>query len=190
MNTYNHYLKQSIAVGNDVASLGWLLTSRNKKLVPSESILWQAIQKNRAVVVTEWAHLFPEMFSTLSVQQIFDNVTSPEMAFALAQAPIDWEEDIDDKGVVVALGDVWMERFPFLHDQLAHQRLPADIIEEARKRYEEISARLAPLEQTILDDHALDDHAGDILNTNTSTLLPVEMEDHREFIQSFKHDDH
>lgn len=185
MNTYNHYLKQSISVGNDVASLGWLLTSHNKKLVPSEAILWQAIEKNRAVVVTEWTHLFPEMFSTLSVQQIFDNVHSAEMAFALAQAPIDWEEDIDNNGIVVALGDVWMEHFPFLHDQLAHQRLPADIIEEARKRYEEISARLAPLEQTSVDEHSCN-----ALNETTSGLLPLDqMEDHREFIQSFKRDE-
>lgn len=185
MNTYNHYLKQSISVGNDVASLGWLLTSHNKKLIPSEAILWKAIEKNRAVVVTEWANLFPEMFFTLSVQQIFDNVHSSEMAFALAQAPIDWEEEIDNNGIVIALGDVWMERFPFLHDQLAHQRLPVDIIEEARKRYEKISARLAPFEQTRVEEHCSP------VEEKTSGLLPLnEMEDHKEFIQSFKRSDH
>lgn len=186
MNTYNHYLKQSISVGNDVASLGWLLTSHNKTLIPSEAILWQAIQKNRAVVVTEWTRLFPEMFSVLSVQQIFDNVHSPEMAFALAQAPIDWEEDVDDKGVVVALGDAWMERFPFLQDQLAHQRLPADIIDEARKRYEEISARLAPLEQSAVVEASTTEEYKD----NSTTVLPLPgIEDHRDFMNSFKRTD-
>jgi len=163
------------------------LTSHNKKLIPSENILWQAIQKNRAVVVTEWTRLFPEMFSVLSVQQIFDNVHSPEMAFALAQSPIDWEEDIDDNGVVLALGDAWMERFPFLHDQLAHQRLPADIIEEARKRYQEISARLEPLEQSAVVEASAPEEPQSISPT---TLSPLgEIEDHRDFMNSFKHAD-
>lgn len=185
MNTYNHYLKQSIAAGNDVASLGWLLTSHNKGLVPAEELLWNAIEKNRAVVVTEWTELFPDMFCGLSVQKIFDCVYTPEMAFALAQSPIDWEEEIDHNGVVTPLGDVWMERFPFLHDQLAHQRLPADIIEKARKRYETISAQLAPFEQTVLEVSTTEEHKGN----STTVLPPHEIEDHRDFMNSFKRTD-
>lgn len=185
MNTYNHYLKQSICVGNDVASLGWLLTSHNKNLIPSETILWHAIEKNRAVVVTEWARLFPEMFSALSVQKIFDTVVSYEMAFAVAQAPVDWEEDVDDNGIVSALGDVWVERFPFLEEELTHQRLPADIVEEARKRYEEISARLAPLEQTVLGAEASEDTTE--RPKPALAQLPLdEIEDHSEFLNTFK----
>lgn len=188
MNTYNHYLKQSICVGNDVAALGWLLTSHNKKITPSEAILWHAIEKNRAVVVTEWARLFPEMFSALSVQKIFDTVASYEMAFAVAQSPVDWEDDIDNNGVVVALGDVWVERFPFLQEELAHHRLPAEIVEEARKRFEEISARLAPLEQTALID-ALP--SNDISHSTSPTLKPLPfdgIEDHSEFMNTLKRD--
>lgn len=169
-------------MGNDVASLGWLLTCRNKNVNPSEAILWHAIEKNRAVVVTEWARLFPDMFCTLSVQKIFDTVLSHEMAFAVAQAPIDWEEDVDNNGVVSALGDVWVERFPFLEEELTHQRLPEDIVEEARKRYEEISARLAPLEQTALGDTPQMSHGG----TPSLAQLPFdEIEDHSEFMKSF-----
>lgn len=182
MNTYNHYLKQSIHVGNDVASLGWLLTSHRQNLIPSEHILWQALEKNRAVVVTEWARLFPEMFCTLSVQRLFDLVTTQEMAFAVAQAPVDWEEDVDDNGVVTALGDVWMDRFPFLQDELSHRRLPPEVIEEARKRYEAISARLSPLEQADLAGTAVALEAP--IHFAASSDEPIE--DHSDFMKSFE----